>query len=62
MNQIRLRHAILYILMMLFIIPASAQSTAGSSIASRTLLVSDGTNKYHGVGSLDHFSDLIKCK
>ena len=45
MNQIRLRHAILCILMMLFIIPASAQSTAGSSIASRTLLVSDGTKK-----------------
>ena len=44
-TEMKLRQIFLPILMMSFIIPARAQSMAGSSIASRTLLISDGTKK-----------------
>jgi hypothetical protein len=46
-----------------FLAPAYGQSIAGSSIASKTLLSSDGARKveqhvyeFNGVGSTDHFS------
>ena len=41
----RLRHIILSLLMALSIVPAEAQTSEGSSIASRTRLLSDGTRK-----------------
>lgn len=41
----RLRYIILPVLMMSIISPAWGQTSAGSSIASRTLLISDGTKK-----------------
>ena len=44
-TEMKLRQIFLPILMMSFIIPARAQSMAGSSIASRTVLISDGTKK-----------------
>ena len=45
MNKIRLRYLFLYVLMAVFITPAEAQTSAGSNIASRTRLLSDGTRK-----------------
>ena len=43
--QMRLRYLFLYVLMSVFIAPAEAQTSAGSNIASRTRLLSDGTRK-----------------
>ena len=43
--RMRLRYIILPVLMMSIIAPAQGQTSAGSSIASRTLLISDGTKK-----------------
>ena len=44
MNDIRLRHIILFLLMTLFILPVSSQETAGSNIVFRTFLSADQTN------------------
>lgn len=41
----RFRHIFTYILMAAFLAPAYGQNTAGSSIASKTLLSSDGARK-----------------
>ena len=41
----RFRHIFTYFLMAAFLVPAWGQNTAGSSIASKTLLSSDGVRK-----------------
>ena len=45
MTDMRFRHIFTYILMAAFLVPAYGQNTAGSSIASKTLLSSDGARK-----------------
>ena len=62
MTDMRFRHIFTYILMAAFLAPAYGQSIAGSSIASKTLLSSDGARKveqhvyeFNGVGSTDYF-------
>ena len=45
MTDMRFRHIFTYILMAAFLAPAYGHSIAGSSIASKTLLSSDGARK-----------------